>query len=40
MKPQLPGLPTMAALMVTVMITVWLGIWGPLDLSRIGNGKP
>jgi hypothetical protein len=27
----------MAALMVTVMITVWLGIWGPLDLSRIGK---
>ncbi|MET3906087.1 hypothetical protein ABID59_000408 [Bradyrhizobium sp. S3.3.6] len=35
MKPQLPGLPTMAALMLAATITVWLGLWGPLDLSRI-----
>jgi hypothetical protein len=26
----LPGLPTFAALMLTVVITVWLGIWGPI----------
>ena len=35
MKPQLPGLPTMVVLMLTAILTVWLGIWGPLDLSRL-----
>ena len=26
----LPGLPTFAALLLTIVITVWLGIWGPI----------
>jgi hypothetical protein len=35
MKPQLPGLPTVVALMLTAMIAAWIGILGPLDLSRL-----
>ena len=33
--PRLPGLPTMAALMLSVLIAVWLGLFGPLNLAAI-----
>jgi len=29
MPPRLPGLPTFAALLLSVLITIWLGLWGP-----------
>jgi hypothetical protein len=35
--PHLPGLPTMAALLLAAMIAVWLGIAGPLDLAKLQN---
>lgn len=35
MKPNLPGLPTISALMLTVVLTVWLGLWGPTDISKL-----
>jgi hypothetical protein len=36
MKPShLPGLPTVAALMLSAMIAVWLGVSGPLNLSAL-----
>jgi hypothetical protein len=31
----LPGLPTMAALMLSAMIAGWIGLFGPLDFSKI-----
>lgn len=35
MKPNLPGLPTISALMLTAVLTVWLGLWGAVDLSKL-----
>jgi hypothetical protein len=35
MKPRLPGLPAVSALMLATILTVWLGIWGPIDLSKL-----
>ena len=35
MKPNLPGLPTISALMLTAVLTVWLGLWGTVDLSKL-----
>jgi hypothetical protein len=35
MKPKLPGLPTFSALMLCVVLTAWLGIWGPIDLEKV-----
>ncbi|WP_315716347.1 MULTISPECIES: hypothetical protein [unclassified Bradyrhizobium] len=35
MKSNLPGLPTISALMLTTILTVWLGLWGPIDLSKL-----
>lgn len=37
MTPRLPGLPTVAALVLSAMITVWLGLWGPLFSIKIDN---
>jgi hypothetical protein len=34
-SPRLPGLPTIAALMLSAMLAVWLGLFGPLDLNRV-----
>ena len=31
----LPGLPTFAALMLCVILVTWMGLWGPLDLSKL-----
>jgi hypothetical protein len=28
-QPRLPGLPTMAALMLAAMIVAWIGLFGP-----------
>jgi hypothetical protein len=33
--PRLPGLPTFSALMLSALITVLLGLAGPIDLSRV-----
>jgi hypothetical protein len=33
--PYLPGLPTMAALMLCTILVAWLGLWGPIDLSKL-----
>jgi hypothetical protein len=33
--PRLPGLPTFSALMLSALITVWLGLAEPIDLSRL-----
>lgn len=30
-----PGLPTITALMLAAIVAVWLGVLGPLDLSRL-----
>jgi len=35
MKPNLPGLPTISALMLAAILTVWLGLWGPIELSKL-----
>jgi hypothetical protein len=37
MKPNLPGLPTFAALMLSAVLVAWLGLWGPIDFSRLQN---
>src|SRR6516165_7374506 len=36
----LPGLPTMAALMLSALITVWLGLWGPIDIQKLKDWQP
>jgi hypothetical protein len=33
--PRLPGLPTVAALMLSAMIAAWLGLLGPINLAAI-----
>jgi hypothetical protein len=33
--PRLPGLPTVAALMLATIMVVWLGLWGPIHLDRL-----
>jgi hypothetical protein len=40
MKPSLPGLPTVAALMLCAIIAAWLGIAGPIDASKLQNWQP
>jgi hypothetical protein len=41
MKSPLPGLPTMAFLMLCTLIVVWLGLWGPLlDLEKLRDWQP
>jgi surface antigen len=35
MTPRLPGLPTISALMLAAILTVWLGLSGPVDLSKL-----
>src|SRR6516164_435018 len=36
----LPGVPTMAALMLSALITVWLGLWGPIDIQKLKDWQP
>jgi hypothetical protein len=31
----LPGTPTITGLILTVVIVIWLGLWGPLDLEML-----
>jgi hypothetical protein len=33
MKNKLPGLPTFSALMLSAILTVWLGLWGPVSIE-------
>jgi hypothetical protein len=33
--PNLPGLPTMAMLLVAVLITIWLGVDGPIQFVKL-----
>ncbi|THD45779.1 MAG: hypothetical protein E8A46_28195 [Bradyrhizobium sp.] len=40
MKPHLPGLPTFSALMLSAILTVWLGLWGPIDLNKLQPWQP
>ena len=35
MSPRLPDLSTVVALMFTATLTVWLGLWGPIELARL-----
>ncbi len=35
MTPKLPGPPTFSALMLSVILTAWLGLWGPPSLGWI-----
>jgi hypothetical protein len=37
MKPDLPGLPTMSALLLAAILTAWLGIWGPISLEGLAK---
>lgn len=37
MRPVLPGLPTMSALLLAVIFTAWLGILGPISLEGIAK---
>jgi hypothetical protein len=36
----LPGLPTMAALMLSALIAIWLGLWGPIDVQKLKDWQP
>jgi hypothetical protein len=35
MKPKLPGLPTFSALMLSAVLTAWLGLWGPISIEGL-----
>jgi hypothetical protein len=37
MKPDLPGLPTMSALLLAATLTAWLGIWGPIRVEGLAK---
>jgi hypothetical protein len=32
---KLPGLPTFSALMLTAVLTAWLGLWGPMNFDSL-----
>jgi hypothetical protein len=35
MEPKLPGLPTFSALMLSAVLTAWLGLWGPIEFAKL-----
>ena len=39
-SPRLPGLPTVAALMLAAVLTAWLGVWGPIKLENVKDWQP
>jgi hypothetical protein len=40
MKPDLPGLPTMSALLLAAILAAWLGIWEPISLEGLAKWQP
>ena len=40
MRSPLPGLPTMAALLLSTLIVVSLSLWGPLNLEKLKDWQP
>jgi hypothetical protein len=37
MKQKLPSLPTFSALMLSAILTVWLGLWGPISVDGVAR---